>query len=180
MLVCVLVQWLDLVEVLRFDRQLIQQGEVWRLLSAHFTHAGNSHLAMNLAGVLIVMLFFSSYAGVYYWILAIVFISLLTSLGLWVDQQLFWYVGFSGVLHGLFVLGGYHEYQRYKLSGVLLLLVIVLKLLWEQLVGALPGSASLAEGKVAVNAHLYGALAGGLFLGLITLWQRFTASDRSY
>jgi len=83
------------------------------------------------------------------------------------DMQLVRYVGLSGVLHGLFIIGARWELKRYNLSGVVLLLLIVGKVIWEQINGALPGSESMSGGKVAVNAHLYGLMAGLVYL-LIT------------
>jgi len=147
-----------------FDRSLIEQGEVWRFLSGHFTHLNWSHFGLNMAGVFMVMVFFANYQSNVYWLGAIVFIVLLISVGLMLDMQLNRYVGFSGVLHGLFIIGARFEIRRYKLSGVVLLVLIVAKLIWEQLYGAMPGSEEMTGGRVAVNAHLYGAVAGGLYL----------------
>ena len=149
-----------------FDRGLIEQGEVWRLLSGHITHLGWSHFWLNMLGVLMVMLFFGSYQSNTYWLGAMVFIALFCSAGLMLDMQLNRYVGFSGILHGLFIIGARYEMQRYKWSGIVLLVLIVAKLIWEQVFGAMPGSEEMAGGRVAVNAHLYGAIAGGVYLWL--------------
>ena len=162
LLVCFLIQFLQLAEWFNFDRQLILDGQWWRLLTAHFTHSGWWHFYLNMAGLLMVALFFSAYRSSSYWVGVIVLLSLLISLGLMLDQQLDRYVGFSGVLHGLFIIGGYYEYRRYKWSGLILLLLLAGKLLWEQLFGALPGSESMLQGQVAINAHLYGGLVGVL------------------
>lgn len=163
MLTCFLIQFLQLVEWFNFDRQLILEGQWWRLISAHFTHSSWWHFNLNMAGLLMVMMFFSGYRSGRFWMAAIALLSLLISLGLMLDQQLDRYVGFSGVLHGLFVIGGYYEYRRYKWSGLILLLLIAAKLLWEQTLGPLPGSESMLQGRVAINAHLYGGVAGALF-----------------
>ncbi len=163
-ILCALIQFFELHALLRFDRPLIEQGQWWRLISGHFTHLGWSHFWLNMAGMGLVAVFFSAYQSDRYWAAAIIFISFFCSVGLMLDHQLDRYVGFSGVLHGLFILGGRLEMQRYKLSGMVLLAVIVGKLIWEQMYGALPGSESMTGGRVAVNAHLYGALAGGFFI----------------
>lgn len=147
-----------------FNRSLIEQGEVWRLLSGHIAHLNWSHFGLNMAGVLMVMVFFASYQSNAYWLAAMVFIALLCSAGLMLDMRLNSYVGFSGVLHGLFIIGARFEMRRYKLSGVVLLVLIVAKLIWEQVFGAMPGSEEMSGGRVAVNAHLYGAVAGGVYL----------------
>ncbi len=163
---CFLIQFFSLSSVFRFDRELIEQGEIWRLISGHLTHLNWTHLLLNMLGVVIVVVFFSSYRSSLYWFVAMVFIGFFSSLGLLIDQQLEYYVGFSSVLHGLFIIGGRLEMSRYKLSGSVLLAVLVAKILWEQLVGAMPGSESMIEGRVALNSHLYGAMAGALYLFL--------------
>ncbi len=164
MLLCFLIQFLQLVDWFNFDRQRILDGQWWRLLTAHITHSGWPHFFLNMAGLFMVMLFFSAYRSWRFWAGSVVAMSLLISIGLILDQQLDRYVGFSGVLHGLFIIGAYYEYHRYKLSGLVLLLLITGKLLWEQLFGPLPGSESMVDGRVAINAHFYGGLAGGLII----------------
>ncbi len=161
---CFLIQFFSLSAVFRFDRELIGQGEIWRLISGHLTHLNWTHLVLNMLGVAIVAIFFSNYQSTRYWLLAMLFIAISSSLGMLIDGQLERYVGFSSVLHGLFIIGGRLEMSRYKLSGIMLLAVLIAKLLWEQLFGAMPGSESMIEGHVALNSHLYGAIAGALYL----------------
>ena len=163
-IVCFFIQFLGLEAIFRFDRQLIEQWQIWRLISGHLTHLNWSHLMLNMAGLLMVAIFFSGYQSNQYWMGALLFISLLCSVGLLIDNQLQRYVGFSGVLHGLFIIGARWEMRRYKISGLVLMAIIIGKLVWEQMVGALPGSESMAGGRVAINAHLYGAMAGVVFL----------------
>ncbi len=163
-LICFFIQLLQLAPLLRFDRQLIEQWQLWRLVSGHFTHLSWSHFLLNMAGMSMVAIFFSSYKSTQYWLQALLFITLFCSAGMLLDNQFDRYVGLSGVLHGLFIIGGRWEMRRYQLSGVVLIAVIVGKLIYEQMYGALPGSESMTGGKVATNAHLYGAIAGALFL----------------
>lgn len=173
---CFLMQFLQIDAA--FDRGLIEQGQLWRLLGGHLTHLNWSHYWLNMAGVLMVAVFFSNYQTGYYWLGAIVFVALVCSAGLMLDMQLNRYVGFSGVLHGLFIIGGRYEMRRYKLSGIVLLVLIVAKLAWEQLVGAMPGSEEMTGGRVAVNAHLYGAIAGVLYIVLVERLFRRTLPAR--
>lgn len=163
-LLCFLIQALNLQPVFRFDRQLIEQWQVWRLLSAHLTHLNWSHFTLNMLGLGMFAIFFSAYQPDRYWLGALLFISLGCSAGLLLDNQLDRYVGFSGVLHGLFIVGARWEMKRYRLSGIVLMAIIIAKLIWEQLYGALPGSESVAGGRVAINAHLYGGIAGVLYI----------------
>ena len=164
LILCFLIQLLHLEPRLRFDRQLIEQWQVWRLITGHLTHLNWSHFLLNMAGLSMVAIFFSSYKSTRYWIDALLFISLVCSVGMLLDNQLDRYVGFSGVLHGLFIIGARWEMKHYTASGAVLLVIIVGKLIWEQRYGALPGSESMTGGRVAINSHLYGAIAGAIYL----------------
>ena len=85
-----------------------------------------------------VMLFFGSYQSNTYWLGAMVFIALFCSAGLMLDMQLNRYVGFSGVLHGLFIIAVCDEMQRYKCRGIVLLGLIVGELSWSEECAAMP------------------------------------------
>ncbi|MEA3412631.1 MAG: rhombosortase [Pseudomonadota bacterium] len=154
------------VELLRYHRAQVLEGEWWRLLSAHFVHLGWQHLLMNLAGLALVWGLFRR------WLTPLTFLLwTLTSLlvidvaFLILDRRLEWYVGLSGVLHGLMVAGAIMDIRNRHWGGELILGIVVIKLAWEQFYGPLPGSESTAGGDVVVNAHLYGA-AGGLLAAL--------------
>ena len=163
---CLGIQLFQAESLFRFDRQLIEQGQIWRLLSGHLTHLNWIHYLLNMAGLGMVMIFFSGYQRDIYWLNAILFLSVICSAGLILDGELDRYVGLSGVLHGLFIIGGFWELKRYKVSGSIVLILMLGKLIWEQMYGALPASESMTGGKIALNSHLYGAMAGVLFLVL--------------
>jgi len=148
----------------QFDRSAIQSGEVWRLLSGHFAHLGTSHLLLNLAGLALISMLFAPVMPPLVWAGCFLVSALLVSGGLYFFlPKLNWYVGLSGVLHGLFVTGAVASWQRgLRLEG-LLLLALAVKLIWEQITGPLPGSESAAGGPVVVDAHLYGAIGGLVF-----------------
>ncbi|TNF36792.1 MAG: rhombosortase, partial [Gammaproteobacteria bacterium] len=161
---CLLLQGLDLAKPLRFDRDLIAQGHLWLVISGHLVHLNWHHFWLNMAGLLLVAIFFHGYCSTGMWLLQLLWSALLVSLGLYVlNPELSAYVGLSGVLHGLFIVGAWYEARRHPLSGWVLLLLLVVKLVWEQLSGALPGSEAMTGGHVVVDAHLYGAISGGLF-----------------
>ncbi|VAW69472.1 Integral membrane protein [hydrothermal vent metagenome] len=165
---CFLIQFFQLADYFAFNRTLIEQWQLWRLLSGHLTHLSWNHFLLNMAGLFMVAFFFAGYQSRGYWIGALLFIALVCSAGLMLDNQLQRYVGFSGVLHGLFIIGGRWELKKHTTSGAVLLVLIVGKLIWEQLYGALPGSETMAGGRVAVNAHLYGAIAGAVYCFRLT------------
>jgi len=150
-----------LVSRFRFDRNLIDQGHYWLLISGHLVHLNWWHWGLNMAGLLIVAVFFSVYGRFLEWLFVLVFTAIVTGLGLyWFNPELIWYVGLSGVLHGLFIYGAVSEVRYYPFSGYVLLLLLVGKLFWEYMNGPLPGSEEMTGGHVVVAAHLYGAIGG--------------------
>ena len=160
---CIGLQALGLDQLLRFDRQALLTGNWWLLLTGNFVHLNWNHLMLNMAGLaLIVMLVWSNF-NVWEWTVVILFSSLGVGIGLYLlDAHIEWYVGFSGTLHGLLLAGAIADLRRYPLNAGFLIVAVCLKLLWEQLFGAVPGSESVAGGAVVVNSHLYGAICGAI------------------
>lgn len=153
---------------LRYDRAAILQGEVWRLVTAHLVHLGWKHLAMNLAGLGLIWLLFHRVYTTAQWLLVTCLSMLGVSLGLLaVLPAVQWYVGLSGVLHGLFVAGALASLAAGYRAELLLLALLTLKLTWEQLHGPLPGSEDFAGGHVLVESHLFGAIAGLLAAAIL-------------
>lgn len=147
--------------LLRYDRDAIGAGEAWRLASAHFVHLGLSHLLLNLAGLALVWLLAGRRLGLAAWCFALVVVISVIDAGFWVlNPGLSWYVGLSGVLHGLLVVGAVAGLPSARGESLFLLAAVALKLLFEQFAGPLPGSAESAGGPVVVDAHLYGAVGG--------------------
>ena len=151
---------------LRFDRDEIAIGEWWRLASGHFVHLGWQHLALNLTGLLLVWLLVGRAFGGRQWSVIGVALVIGTSGGLWwLSPQVGWYVGLSGLLHGLLVAGLVGRIRAAPVESGVLLLAVAVKLATEQWSGPLPGSEVSAGGPVVVDAHLYGAISG-VFAGL--------------
>jgi rhomboid family GlyGly-CTERM serine protease len=144
---------------LRYDRDALAAGEWWRLATAHLVHLSLEHAAVDvLALVLLWMLFGRDYSP-RAWLVVLAGAAAAIDLGLWfADSTVIWYVGSSGVLHGVFAAGAAAHLRRGERDGWLLGALLVAKLTYEQSVGALP----LVAGPVLVDAHLYGALGGAL------------------
>lgn len=172
---CLLLQGGGLDQMLRFDREAIAAGHYWLLLTGNFVHLGTSHLLMNLSGfILVVALVWTRFNWIE-WVLITLFSSLVVGVGLYfLDKDVFWYVGFSGTLHGLVIAGSLADLRYYPKSAGILLVLIIGKLGWEQYSGALPGSESVAGGNVVVNAHLYGAIGGAVLCAVLMLVNRKT------
>jgi rhomboid family GlyGly-CTERM serine protease len=156
-------QLFEQIESWRFSRELVAQGDVWLLFSGHIVHMNWSHWWLNMAGLAIVAFFFSSHASFRQWAVVILISACVINAGLWWWMpDIHYYVGLSGVLHGLFLYGALREIRFYPASGYVLTAVLIAKLSWEFFNGALPGSEEMAGGRVLTEAHLLGAIGGVL------------------
>jgi len=161
---------------LRYERFAIQDGEAWRLLSGHFVHLGWSHTAMNGIGLLLVWALVHGSFSIGRWLAVVLLVIAGIDLGFWILQpHLVWYVGMSGLLHGLLTAGAVDGMRKRQLEFWVLSALLAGKLVYEQVLGPLPGSASTAGGNVIVAAHLYGAI-GGVIAGLMFSFRKSTAA----
>ena len=157
---------------LRFDRQAIDAGKLWLLLTGNFVHLSTSHLMMNMLGFVLVVTLVWEHFNWIEWVLVTLFSSLVVCVGLYfLDPDIKLYVGFSGTLHGVIVAGCLADLRHYPKSAALLLALVAAKLVWEQFAGPLPGSQEVAGGNVVVNSHLYGAIGGALIGSVLVLLQ---------
>jgi rhomboid family GlyGly-CTERM serine protease len=165
--VSVLLQWWGerAQHLLRYERAAVMHGEYWRLVTAHWVHGSFEHLWLNLAGVLLIVLLFAKTYSAGQWLTVLLLSTGAIAFGfVFYEPQLEWYVGLSGVLHGALAAGCVAWWrQQARPLALALTLILVGKLLWEQLHGALPLSGSMT---VIVDAHLYGA-AGGVLAGIL-------------
>ena len=165
-------------EALAYTRHGIGGGEPWRLVTGHFVHLGWTHMWLNLAGLALVVWLVGGVFSWVRWLLVLGLTILMIDLGFWfLYPNLAWYVGLSGVLHGLLVGGLFKGVVERDRESMILLGFVLAKLAWEQFSGGpLPGSEATSGGTVIVNAHLYGAV-GGALAG--TLLWRSARSTRS-
>lgn len=166
------IQVAELAPLLRYSRPAIAAGEVWRLLTGHLVHLGAAHLALNAAGTVLIAALVGHHLGLRAWAATTIVCALAVAAGLWwLAPQIDWYVGLSGVLHGLLVAGAIAALasRRERVFALIVLAVIATKLAWEQALGPTPGTAALSGGPVVTEAHLFGAL-GGLLAGASALF----------
>jgi len=148
-------------EALRYERASIAAGAFWRLLTGHFVHLGPSHAALNVAGLALVWYLVGDAISRIQWLAVTLFGIVVIDLGLWfLNPELQWYVGLSGVLHALLVAGLVVSTSAGRIDLVAITFIVAAKVGWEQFNGPLPGSAESSGGAVIVDAHLYGAVAG--------------------
>ncbi|MFI4878970.1 MAG: rhombosortase [Steroidobacterales bacterium] len=143
--------------LMRYDRVALAGGEAWRLLTAHLVHLDLRHALLNCCGLALMWaLFARDYTG-RQWLWVLLGAMLAIDAGLWLfDSTVEWYVGSSGVLHGVMAAGALAHLRRREPDGWVLAAFLVAKLTWEHWVGPLP----LATGVVVVDAHLYGVIGG--------------------
>jgi rhomboid family GlyGly-CTERM serine protease len=171
LLLAAILQISGLAPMLRYSRDAIAAGEIWRLITAHLVHLGAAHFALNAMGTVLAAALVGAQLRPLAWGWVWLACALSVSGGLWwLQPEIGWYVGMSGVLHGLIVAGavtGLGDYRE-RLFAAAVLVAIAAKLGWEQWSGAMPGTAALAGGSVITEAHLYGAV-GGLLAGSVIL-----------
>ena len=155
-------------EGLKYDRLEIADGDWWRLVTGHFVHLGTTHLVLNLAGLVLVWLLVGRYFRAARWLAVLVIALAVTTAAFWfIDRNLLWYVGLSGVLHGLLVAGAIEGFRVLPSESAIIAIIVFAKLAWEQFAGPVPGSESVSGGDVVVNAHLFGAIGGVIAAAVI-------------
>ncbi len=161
-------------ELLKYDRLAIEQGQWWRLLSGHFSHLNPTHLGLNMAGLLLAFFLVGENLSARSWLLVVLFGIVGIDAGFWfLDENLIWYVGLSGLLHSILVAGAVAGLVDTTLESIVILAIVFGKVAFEQIVGPVPGSEATTGGPVVVNAHFYGAIAG--CVGLLLLARRVIA-----
>jgi rhomboid family GlyGly-CTERM serine protease len=160
----------DATPALQFKRDAIATGQWYRLISAHFVHANTAHALMNTAATIGLFVVFRGVVGPMQWLLSIGICALAISTALLAFTDIDWYVGFSGILHGLLAMALIGDYRLAAWLRTLLMTGLVAKVL-NELFGAGSASASWLDVAVISEAHAAGTLTGAL-IALVMLWQR--------
>ena len=154
------------IHLLRYDRAAIAAGQWWRLLTAHLVHLNFRHAALDVAGLALLWALFARDLRPGQWAVIVLTAAAAIDCGLWLrDPSVQWYLGVSGVLHGVLAAGAFVGLRRGHLESWILAGLLLAKLIYEQIQGPMPFAGS--ETPVVVDAHLYGGL-GGL-AAIITL-----------
>lgn len=155
----------QLFPILSLDANNISKGEYWRILTANIVHFGWVHTLMNVAALLLCTIALLNELS------PIKYLSLLLICCLAVGTSIYWfnpeyrpYAGLSGAIHGL-IFAGLIQTRVYpmwiKIAGLLL---IMGKLVQENLPGyEATDLQQLIPAAVAVESHVYGAIAGAAF-----------------
>lgn len=173
-------QWVN--PWLAFDRAAIESGQVWRIFTCHLVHLNNWHLLLNLSGLVLCGYFFTDLldrARLWSWL---VFCGLVAGLALYLlDANLQYYVGLSGILHGLLVFCLLLGWRGNPWLHSIVLAVIAGRMVAEHLPGYdVDYLRHWIDGRVYVNAHLYGAISGVLLTGGVIgveYWRKHKQQD---
>ena len=171
-LVTVTVQFLAPVQFAKYDRVLVLEGEVWRLVTGVWVHLTWAHLFMNFLGLALVLALFRKCVRPLAVLAMVTAIGTLSHLLLLAYTGLSWGVGLSGALHGLFLHYTLsHVWPQARRFALILLTGLSLKLLLEAVLGS-SASTWLDGQPVALPLHWAGAAAGLLTAAVVRLTQR--------
>lgn len=152
----------------RFERTGLEAGELWRLVTAHCVHLGWTHTFMNVAALGMIAALFGDDMRARDWLAGMLLAAAAIDAGLyWLEPGVAWYVGLSGVLHGLVAVGGVRLTVVQPVLGAAVLAGLGAKLAYEALGGPSPWSEALIEGPVVAAAHLYGTAGAGMYAAVI-------------
>ncbi len=167
---------------LAYQRGAVLEGEIWRALTAHFVHFGYLHLALNVSMISLVFLIFGGLRGLREWFLIMFLCCLgISATFLVLEPDVQWYLGLSGVAHGLTVAGATFSVLKREAVGSVVFAGVLLKLLAEN---AKPGAlhaAAFLGGPVLEVAHLYGAMWG--LAGAVSVhvcWRRLQPTHDAF
>ena len=159
-------------------------GLSYRWLSGHFTHLSWSHTWLNLAGLMSIWVVYGRVITHKSWLAFIILCAFGISAGLhFLSPEVERYVGFSGVLHGMLALCAAYGMMpnlkkrmwsrtSIKWEDAFVFFGLWCKVVYEQMLGAVPMTAAIAGDSVIVNAHLYGACLGTIFALLLIVKHR--------
>ncbi len=164
-----------------FNRNDINQGQWWKIITGNFTHSNIPHLLLNLSGLwILVLLFIDSITSITF-IFSAVFLAFAVGLGLYFfTPELSGYYGFSGVLYGLYFVAAVLAILKNDLfTGVSVALLIGGKIIWDYKTGGSQASADLIGIPVANDAHLYGFF-GSLLIAVFLLFRGYLNNKKRH
>ncbi len=160
--------------LLSLEPEKISQGEIWRLLTANFVHFGRIHTVMNCAALLLCTLAFFTEDSLKQFSLLLLWCCAAVGIGIYLfNPEYSPYAGLSGAIHGLMV-AGLLQTRSYPLwIRIIALIAVAAKLAHENSANyEATDLQALLPVAVAVESHLYGAIAGLTFAGADWFIQR--------
>jgi len=148
---------------LRYERDALLDGQLWRALTGHVVHLSWGHLAANVVVAALAVALFGRHLG---WG-APILCMLGTTAGLFLfSLRVKWYAGLSGALYGVLVYGALVASRRQRIWLVVVGLVAA-KVVVEMIRGASATAERIVGAPIVVEAHLYGAVSGALAFAIL-------------
>ncbi len=159
----------DARELLHFNIEDIFQGEYWRFYTGHFLYYSYNHLILNAVSILIFIFIFNNTINKFIFIEILVLATVISSGLLYLSNLLGWYVGFSGVMYGLFTLNAMKLIPINRILALAILFTLTAYMIFQLNSGELVESA-MHDIRTSSYAHALG-YGGGL---LIAAYYRVT------
>lgn len=161
--------------LLSLEASKVSTGEFWRLLTANLVHFGWVHTLMNAAALLLCALAFFTENSLKKFSFLLLWCCASVGVGIYLfNPEYSPYAGLSGAIHGLIVAGLLQTRAYPMWVRVLALGLVVAKLVQENSAGyEATDLQALLPVSVAVESHLYGAVAGLVFAAIYWLLQHF-------
>jgi|TARA_B110000211_G_C13927751_1_gene485767 rhomboid family GlyGly-CTERM serine protease len=143
----------------RFQQDWVQKAEFWRVVTAHWIHFSWQHLLLNSLGLVLIVAIARPTWSIGRWIVYNLLLAIGISMLLtWFNPELNWYVGYSGVLFGVFLLAAIELFKTERIIALLLGLGVCIKVVLEQTSSATVTTSDFIGVPVIIDAHLYGIL----------------------
>lgn len=160
-------------ELFIYNRSLVIEHQYWRLLTGHVFHTNYAHLLLNTLAIILLWALHGQFYSTRQYCLLVIFSSIMISIAIFIlTPEMTKYVGLSGVLHALFIWGALKDIAHKDKTGYLLLIGAIIKIAHEQIYGPSEDITKLIHADVAIDAHLWGAIAGLLFYLLACLFSK--------
>ena len=161
----------DLFQLSYFDRSLIHEGQLWRLITGHLCHTSISHLSWDLLAFAIAAGYLELQSRRVLLAALLAGLTILDMLLLSPWAEVTRYAGLSGLLFAPLVISLFiFARKQPSLNGWLPMLICLGKLIWEQF--SQHTLLSQSPWPPYPAAHIAGFLAGVLILMLLTLKQK--------
>jgi rhomboid family GlyGly-CTERM serine protease len=179
---CATLALLPVREALRYDRELVSDGEYWRLWTANLVHSNGIHYLLNAASVFVQAILFRNLLPMRVWVLVSLWCAVGNTLGMhWFAPTLGWYVGMSGALYGTAIVGALALLMNKEWwVGGILTAYLTGRIAYEQNFKLTDDLSKWIETAVAIDAHLWGLISGYIAAAPLAWWWFRGRRDKSH
>ncbi len=155
-----------------YQRDAVDQGQWWRLLTANLSHSNWNHWWLNMLGLWLIDLFFQPVLSLVVRNSLLIFTMLVNvlMLHLWVDINA--YVGLSGALHGYVIGAALISWRADPFIHLGLASVIIVKLFIESHWHINQSTEALIGVNVVEESHAFGGLSAIIFVVLYLVFKK--------